>query len=110
MGDAVHVADDPGLSQKKVNQCEGVLSRRWNAFRRALLDDPPARVEPLRAILKPGARAVKAYARTYVPVKKLSIVACTATLLALEQMFVNSQTILASPEMAVPKKGVDPFG
>ena len=44
-----------GLSVSKAKRLRGILSRRFNAFRRALRGDPPARVEPMRAPLKPGA-------------------------------------------------------
>ena len=49
-----------GLSVSKAKRLRGILSRRFNAFRRALRGDPPARVEPMRVQLKPGASAVKA--------------------------------------------------
>ena len=47
----------------------GILSRRFNAFRRALWGDPPARVEPIRVQPKPGAFAVKSKPKRYDPVK-----------------------------------------
>ena len=40
-----------GLSVSKAERLRG--SRRFNAFRRALRGDPPARVEPVRVQLKP---------------------------------------------------------
>ena len=48
-----------GLSVSKAERLRGVLHRHFNVFRRALRDDPPARVEPMRVKLKPGATAVK---------------------------------------------------
>ncbi|CAM9536088.1 unnamed protein product, partial [Hapterophycus canaliculatus] len=47
----------------------GIVGRRFSGFRRALRGDPPARVEPMRVQLKPGASAVKAKPRRYEPVK-----------------------------------------
>ena len=57
-----------GLSVSSAERLRGILSRRFNAFRRALRGDPPARVEPMR-VLEPGASAVKAKPRRYDPVK-----------------------------------------
>lgn len=37
------------------------MERRWNAFRRALQDDPPSKAEePLRVVLKRDASSIKA--------------------------------------------------
>ena len=44
-----------GLSVSKAESLRWILSRHFNAFRRALRGDPPARVEPIRVQLKPGA-------------------------------------------------------
>ena len=44
-----------GLSVSKAERLRRILSRRLNAFRRALRGDPPARVDPMRVQLKPGA-------------------------------------------------------
>ncbi|CAN0495701.1 unnamed protein product, partial [Hapterophycus canaliculatus] len=56
-----------GLSESKSERLRGILSRRFNAFRLARRGDPPARVEPMRVPLKPGASAVKAKPRRYEP-------------------------------------------
>ena len=40
-----------GLSVSKAERLRGILSHRFNAFRRALRGDPPARVEPMRVQL-----------------------------------------------------------
>ena len=58
-----------GLSVSKAERLRGILSRRFNAFRRALWGDPPARVEPIRVQPKPGAFAVKSKPKRYDPVK-----------------------------------------
>ncbi|CAM9927206.1 unnamed protein product [Sphacelaria rigidula] len=57
-----------GLNVSKVERLRGILYRHVNAFRRALMGDPPARVEPMRVILKPGAAAMKVKPRRYDPV------------------------------------------
>ncbi|CAN0012535.1 unnamed protein product, partial [Sphacelaria rigidula] len=58
-----------GLSVPEVERLRGILHRRVNAFRRALRGDLPARVEPMRVQLKPGASAVKAKPPRYDPVE-----------------------------------------
>ena len=45
-----------GLSISKVERLRGILSRRFNAFRRALRGDPPARVEPCLLYTSPSPR------------------------------------------------------
>ena len=80
------------------------MSRRFNAFRRALWGDPPARVESMRVQLKPGASAVKAEPRRYDPVKMSWLASCVAALLAFGLVFRNLQAVWSSLAMAVPKK------
>ena len=58
-----------GLSISKAERLRGILSPRFNAFRRSLRGAPPARVEPMRVQQKPGTSAVKAKPRAYDPVK-----------------------------------------
>ena len=43
-----------GLSVSKAERLRGILSRRFNAFGRALRGDPPGRVEPMRVQLNLG--------------------------------------------------------
>ena len=45
-----------GLSVSKAERLRGILSRRVNAFRRALRGDPPARVEPCLLYTSPSPR------------------------------------------------------
>ncbi|CAN0411671.1 unnamed protein product, partial [Scytosiphon promiscuus] len=56
--DSVEEAVRNGLSADGAGRLRDILSRRVNAFRRALRGDPPARVEPMREQLKPQAQAV----------------------------------------------------
>ena len=65
--DSVHQAEQSGLSADGACPLRDILSRRVDAFRRALRGDPPARVEPVRVQLKPQAQAVKARPRRYDP-------------------------------------------
>ena len=84
-GVADAVAD--GLSDSKAERLRGNLKNRFNAFRRALRRDPPARVEPMRVQLKPGASTVKAKALMYDPGKTYWLGACMAALLAFGLVF-----------------------
>ena len=71
-----------------------LIGRRWNAFHRGFRPgDPPARVEPLRVTLRPGARPVKARPRVYNPIKIAWLAACMASLAALELVFLNMQAV-----------------
>ena len=88
----------------KAERLRGILSRRFNAFRRALRGDPPARVEPMHVQLKPGASAVKAKPRRYDPVKTSWLASYVAALLAFGLVFRNLQAVWSCPAMAVPKK------
>ncbi|CAM9930082.1 unnamed protein product, partial [Sphacelaria rigidula] len=71
-----------GLTVSKAERSRGILYRHVNAFRRALRGDPPARVEPMRVTLKPGAAAVKANPRRYDPVKSSWLASCMVALVA----------------------------
>ena len=93
-----------GLSVPKAERLRGILSRRFNAFRRALRGDPPARVEPMRVQLKPRTSAVKAKPRRYDPVKTSWLASCGEALLAFGLVFRNLQAVWSSPVMAVPKQ------
>ena len=64
--DCVPQAEQSGLSTDGACRLRDILSRRVDAFRRALRGDPPARVEPMRV---PQTQAVKARPRRYDPVK-----------------------------------------
>ena len=67
--DSLQQAEQSGLSADGACRLRDILSRRVDAFRRALRGDPPARVEPMKIHLKPQAQAVKARPRRYDPVK-----------------------------------------
>ena len=82
-----------GLSVSKAERLRGVLHRHFNAFRRAHRDDPPARVEPVRVALKPGATAVKMKPRRYDPRKSSWLASCMGALLALGLVYRNLQAV-----------------
>ena len=92
-----------GQSVSKAERLRGILSRRFNAFRRAVRGDRPARVEPKRVQLERGASAVNAKPRRYDPVKTSWLASCVAALLAFGLVFRNLQVVWSSPAMAVPK-------
>ena len=93
-----------GLSASKAERLRGIVSRRFDAFRRALRGDPSARVEPMRVQLKSGASAAKAEPWRYDPLKTSWLASWVAVLLAFGLVFGNLQAVWSSPAMAVPKK------
>eukprot|EP00903_Cladosiphon_okamuranus_P017345 g15980.t1 len=100
---AVASAASAGLSDQGVSRLGGIVQRHWNAFRRALRGDPPADVEPMRVVRKPGTHSVKARPRTYSPAKTAWLTTCLATLVAMGLLFLNKQAVWASAVMATPK-------
>lgn len=60
---AVNSAAEAGLSSEGVNRLRNIVDKRWNAFRRALRGDPPARVEPLKVIQKPAKARLRSYSQ-----------------------------------------------
>ena len=95
-----------GLDESHVKRLRDVIGRRWNAFWRGLRrGDPPARVEPLRATLKPRARPVKARPRVYNPVKTAWLAPCMVSLAALGLVLLTMQAVWASAAMSRRKKG-----
>ena len=62
--EAVLASAAAGLEESLVERLRDIIGRLWNAFWRGLPNgDPPARVEPLRVTLEPGAWPVKAQPR-----------------------------------------------
>ena len=108
--DSVQQAEQSGLSADGACRLRDILSRRVDAFRRALRGDPPAHVEPMRVHLKPQAQAVKARPRLYDPVKTGWLASYIAALGAFGLLVRNIQAVWAKPAMAVQKKGHFPFG
>ena len=102
--DSVQQVEQSGLGADGACRLRDVLSRRVDAFRRALRGDPPARVEPMRVDLKPQAQAVKARPRRYDPVKTGWLASCIAALGAFGLLVRNIQAVWASPAMVVPKR------
>ena len=102
--DSVQQAEQSGLSADGACRLRDILSRRVDAFRRALRGDPSARVEPMRVHLEPQAQAVKARPRRYDPVKTGWLASCIAALVAFGLLVRNIQAVWARPAMAVPKR------
>eukprot|EP00752_Nemacystus_decipiens_P002718 g2537.t1 len=102
---AVESAASAGLSGQGRGRLESIIDRHWDAFRSALRGDRPARVEPMRTTLVPGARAVKARLRTYNPTKTAWWTLCLTTLVAMGMLFLNPQAVWASAAMVLEKSG-----
>ena len=104
--DSVQQAEQSGLSADDTCRLRDILSRRVDAFRRALRGDLPARVcvEPMRVHFKPQAQAVKARPRRYDPVKTGWLASCIAALGEFGLLVRNIQAVWASPAMAGPKR------
>ena len=102
--DSVQQAEQSGLSADGACRLRDILSRRVDAFRRALRGDPPARVEPMRVHLKPHAQAERARPRRYDPVKTGWLASCIVALGAFGLLVRNIQVVWASPAMAVPQR------
>ena len=103
---AVESSAAAGLRDSLVDGLRGVIGRCWNACRRGLRrDDPPARVEPLRITLKPGAPPVKTRPRVYNPVKTAWLASCMSSLTPLGLVFLNVQAVCASAAMDTMNKG-----
>lgn len=56
-----------GLTLEQAKNLRGILSRRVNAFRRALRGNSPTKAEFIEVQLEPGAQAIKARPSGYVP-------------------------------------------
>ena len=66
LGTAVDDADDHYLPPECTKKLRDIVVRtHLDVFRRALLGDPTAGVEPMTVRLKPGARAVRVTSRAY---------------------------------------------
>ncbi|CAM9188367.1 unnamed protein product [Sphacelaria rigidula] len=72
---SVRQAEQKGLSTDGAHCLRDVLARRVDTFRRALRGDPPARVEPMKEV-------VKAKPRRCDPVKTVWLASCIAVLVA----------------------------
>ena len=80
-----------------------VFRTRLNVFRRALLGDPPARVEPMTVRLQSGERAVRATLRASPPAKAAWLHEHMSNLEKNGIVFRNPQAIYESVSMAIPK-------
>ncbi|CAM9779925.1 unnamed protein product [Discosporangium mesarthrocarpum] len=82
-----------------------VFPRRPNIFRVSLGQDPPAKVEPMRVVLKAGATPVKAKPRDYKPGRRSWLAGFVAVLVVLRLLIWVPQAIWSSPAMPIPKPG-----
>ena len=105
---ALETAVDDAVGHGLPPECAKML--RDTVFRlhldvlcRALLGDPPARVEPMTVRLQPGARAVRAKPRASKPAKAAWLHEHMANMEATGMVFRNPQAIYASVAMAILK-------
>ena len=80
-----------------------VFCTHLDDFHRALLGDPPARVEPMTVRLQPGARAVRAKPRASPPAKAAWLHEHMVNLETAGMVFWDPQVIYGSVAMAIPK-------
>ena len=105
---ALETAVDDGVDHSLPPECAKMLRdivfrTHLDVFRRALLGDPPARVEPITARFQPRARAVRAKPRASPPAKAAWLHEHMANLETAGMVFRNPQVIYASVAMAIPK-------
>ena len=74
-----------------------------NVFRRALLGDPPERVEPMAVRLQPGARAMRVKPRASPPAKAAWLHEHMANWETAGMVFRNPQAFYGSAAMVIPK-------
>ena len=103
---ALRVTVEVGLPEGCVAELEEiVLGECFDAFRRALMGETPARVAPMRVTLKQGAdlSQVKAKPRVYPPEKSAWLKEHFELLCETGMVYPNPQAICASVAMAFPK-------
>ena len=101
---AVDDAERSGLSPESAMKLRDiVLHTHAEAFRRALVGEPPERVEPMQVTLKPGSTAVQAKPRVYPPTKAKWLAKHMGHLTHTGMVYPNFQAIYGSVAMAIPK-------
>ena len=101
---AVNDVVDHGLPPECAKMLRDIVFRtHLYVFRRALLDDPPARVEPMTVRLQPGARAMRANPRASPPANAAWLHQHVVNMETAGMVFRNRQAIYASVAMATPK-------
>ena len=104
MGALETAVDDHGLPPECAKVLRDIVFRtHLDVFRRALLGDPPARVEPMTVRLQPGARVVRPKPRASPPAMAAWLHEHMANLETAGMIFRNPQAIYASIRMAIPK-------
>ena len=98
--DAVDLDLPPELAKML---CNIVFRTHLDVFCRALLGDPPARVDPMTVRLQPGARAVRAKPRAPPSAKTAWLHEHLASLETAGMVFRNQQAIYEIVAMAIPK-------
>ena len=100
----VEDAVDHGLTPECAKMLRDIVFRtHLDVFRRGLLGDPPARLEPMMVWLQPGARAARAKPRASPPAKAAWLHEHMANLETAGMVSRNRQAIYGSAAMATPK-------
>ena len=101
---AVDDAVDHGLPPECAKMLRDIVFRtHLDVFRRALLGDPPAHVEPTTVRLQPGARAVRAKPRASPRAKAAWLYEHMTNFETVGMVFRNPYAIYRSVAMAIPK-------
>ena len=104
LAQAVEDAARNGLPPECVEKLRELVMRTYDrAFRRALVGEPPANVEPMQVKLKPGAQAVRAKPRVYPPHKAAWLAKHMEHLVEAGMVYRNNQAVYGSVAMAIPK-------
>ena len=101
---AVDDAVDHGLPPECAKMLRDIVfCTHLDIFRRVLLGDPPARVEPMTVRLQPGARAVRSKPRASLPAKAAWLHEQIDNLETAGMVFRNLQAINGSVAITIPK-------
>ena len=99
---AVNDAVDHGLPSECAKMLRDTVFRtHLDVFHRALMSDPPARVEPMTVRLQPGTRTVRAKLRASPPAEAPWLHEHMANLETAGMVFRNPQVIYTSVAMAI---------
>ena len=104
---ALVTAVDDAVAHSLPEECAKMLRdiifrTHLDVFRRTLLGDPPARVEPMTVRIQPGAKALRAKPRAS-PAKTACLHEHMTNLEIAGMVFRNPQAIYGSAAMAIPK-------
>ena len=100
---AISKAKAEGLSESEKDDITNVLKKHLDVFRTKLGDDPPAKVEEMRAVIKTDAKPVKARVRRYSEEARQWLSSFVKELETKGLIYKNPQATWASAAMPRPK-------